>query len=288
MKPIQIAYYSDLHLEYSSISLKSTHSDVIVVAGDLWAGEPEKGIFWMQEQFPEKPVLFVPGNHDFEFVPRIEAIQRFKKVAQGTNVHVLCEEVWNYQGIRFLGTPFYSAFDLHGDTLKQVEKTMQACQAYLPVGDYWEKEYGDVFDMHQCRHLALESRAWLTQELAKAQLEQQETVVITHWAPSPQCLHPRFLEKPNNAYWANPCDDMVKQTQLWIHGHTHDTHQHHLGNNPYRGHICCNPRSVCSSNELAQPYFEWNPSVCVWRADQIRNLQIHHQTIHQKNQKQEI
>ena len=54
---------SDLHLEFSTFQPPPTDADVIVLAGDIDKGN--KGIYWARETFPAKPILYVPGNHEF-------------------------------------------------------------------------------------------------------------------------------------------------------------------------------------------------------------------------------
>ena len=54
---------SDLHLEFGKVKIPETDADVIVLAGYIHVGS--KGISWARKQFPDKPVIYVLGNHEF-------------------------------------------------------------------------------------------------------------------------------------------------------------------------------------------------------------------------------
>ena len=55
---------SDLHnefLEYLSTGT-SKEADVIVLAGDIGSGV--KGVEWARAEWPDKPIVYVAGNHE--------------------------------------------------------------------------------------------------------------------------------------------------------------------------------------------------------------------------------
>lgn len=54
---------SDLHIEFDDFEPPETSADVVVLAGDTHVGV--KGIEWAAQAFPDKPILYVPGNHEF-------------------------------------------------------------------------------------------------------------------------------------------------------------------------------------------------------------------------------
>ena len=70
------------------------------------------------------------------------------------------------------------------------------------------------------RHAA--HRAFIERELARAEAEGVETVVvITHHAPSPICVRPWYRDSKINSAFASNLDDVIEryQPRLWIHGH---------------------------------------------------------------------
>jgi 3',5'-cyclic AMP phosphodiesterase CpdA len=59
---------SDLHLELThgwdlTAGNARPEFDVLVIAGDL-VPKMERGVNWLLERVPDKPVVFVPGNHE--------------------------------------------------------------------------------------------------------------------------------------------------------------------------------------------------------------------------------
>jgi predicted phosphodiesterase len=63
---------SDLHQEFSSFQPPSTDADIIILAGDIWKGN--KGVYWARDTFPDKPIVYVMGNHEFYGFQRKEIV----------------------------------------------------------------------------------------------------------------------------------------------------------------------------------------------------------------------
>jgi Icc-related predicted phosphoesterase len=64
--------------------------------------------------------------------------------------------------------------------------------------------------------------------------------VITHHAPSPKSVHPRFAGSPLNACFVSDAERLIdgRRAQLWIHGHTHDSFDYTVNG----ARVLCNPR----------------------------------------------
>jgi predicted phosphodiesterase len=60
---VKIQTLSDLHIEFQPFQLIETDADVIVLAGDIHVGE--KGVKWAIANIPNKPVIYVLGNHEY-------------------------------------------------------------------------------------------------------------------------------------------------------------------------------------------------------------------------------
>ena len=52
---------SDVHLSLASLDIPETDADLVILAGDI--GRPATAVSWMSKF--AKPVLYVPGNHEF-------------------------------------------------------------------------------------------------------------------------------------------------------------------------------------------------------------------------------
>lgn len=60
---MRIRILSDLHVDSAPVVLPPVKADVIVLAGDI---RPGKGaLAWIKANFPEQPVVYVLGNHEF-------------------------------------------------------------------------------------------------------------------------------------------------------------------------------------------------------------------------------
>ncbi len=58
---LKLLIYSDLHIEFEDFTLTSIDYDVVILAGDIHI--KNKGLEWAIENFPDKPVVYVLGNH---------------------------------------------------------------------------------------------------------------------------------------------------------------------------------------------------------------------------------
>lgn len=255
----KIALFSDIHLEHSNFHPHSLDADVVVVAGDLQAGpKPEYGVYFLQQAFPDKPVIYVPGNHEFECTRIVEALERMKEAAQGSLVQVLHNETYDFGGVRFLGTPLYSGFRSLGEG-EERQKLMERCKVIsdfsntvVRKGEPWTPWV--MSDWHD------EACAWLSGELEECLLEDIPSVVVTHWAPSLQSMDPRFNDE-FSGYWLNPCEGLVQRAHLWLHGHIHSSAEYHLGVDPHKGWVYCNPRGYSKLMDLSpNPHFK-NPKI---------------------------
>src|SRR4029079_17950247 len=76
---------SDLHLSVCALDAPSTDADAVILAGDI--ERPQQAIAWASAL--RKPVLYVPGNHEFyggSIAGTRDALARF---AAGTNVRLV-------------------------------------------------------------------------------------------------------------------------------------------------------------------------------------------------------
>ena len=79
---------NDLHIEFEDFEPPATDADVVVLAGDIGVGM--EGLRWAEDRFPDKPVIYVPGNHEFYHhdITLIEAL----KAQAPERIHVLNDD----------------------------------------------------------------------------------------------------------------------------------------------------------------------------------------------------
>lgn len=71
------------------------------------------------------------------------------------------------------------------------------------------------------------TRALIERVLARSCNE--PTVVVTHHAPHPGSVAPRFAGHPVNPAFVNDLAALMGPAALWIHGHTHDSSDYMVG-----------------------------------------------------------
>ena len=110
---------SDWHLEEQPLwtfPAEMPDFDVAVIAGDL-----ERGIVAAIRQIrsapalKDKPVVFVPGNHDFDEAVFQDVIaEGLAFAAEYPNIHVLHRRSITIAGVRFVGATLWTDYALYG------------------------------------------------------------------------------------------------------------------------------------------------------------------------------
>lgn len=238
---MKLQLLSDLHLETESYQpLPAPGAELLVLAGDIdmtWRS------FELFRGWPV-PVLFVPGNHEFDRRDVDATRDELRAHVQALGLRMLDDEsivMPDARGrrVRFVGSTRWCDFDAFGPAGR--ERAMRA-------GGYFQKvmqaeRHGQPFDVEAVRALALESRAWLAGELARssATSDWDATVVITHFAPSLKSADPRYGRQPGTASFCNDDEALLPGAQLWLHGHLHCRHDYRLGGTRIasnaRGHV---------------------------------------------------
>lgn len=82
---MQLHVLSDLHTAFADFDLPEIGADVVVLAGDVGVGKG--GLECLLKQRLDKPVIYVPGNHEF-YGHDISLVGRLRSDAP-SDVHVL-------------------------------------------------------------------------------------------------------------------------------------------------------------------------------------------------------
>src|SRR5689334_3105936 len=104
---------SDLHLEFGPLALPPVEADVSILAGDINLGI--SGLRWILKNIPNRPVLYVVGNHEYygTAIPRLA--ERLRKLVRHTNVTLLENDSIRIGDITFLGACLWTDLELYGD-----------------------------------------------------------------------------------------------------------------------------------------------------------------------------
>jgi predicted MPP superfamily phosphohydrolase len=193
---MRVQILSDLHLEFAPFQSNNVDADVIVLAGDVHTGK--NGIKWILKAFPDRPVIYVLGNHEFygQKIPKL--ISEIKEIAQGANVHVLENDSVEIGNVTFLGATLWTDFRLNGDPV------IAEVAAQIGVTDFRRIRVTPSYRRFRpadARRINAQSLDWMAQQVEKA--GGRKIVVVTHHAPSPQSIPSRFQNDPLNPAFAS-------------------------------------------------------------------------------------
>ncbi len=228
---MKVHILNDLHIEFEDITPPVTDADVVVLAGDIGVGSI--ALPWIERCFPTRPVIYVAGNHEFYHhdLNIVGALQRDAP----DHVHVLDNTAIEINGVRFLGSTLWTDFLLFG----VADQVFSMQQAHSGMADFsLIRCDGKPFTPEDAIRLHEQSRDWLAQMLA--QPFDGKTVVVTHHAPSPRSVHPRYAQHPLTPAFASDLEELMDASRvaLWIHGHMHDAFDYQV----HGTRIMCNPR----------------------------------------------
>lgn len=215
---------SDLHLEFGSTSIPRPSADVVVLAGDIHLGRD--GRKWIRNQFQDRPVVYVLGNHEFYRNSYPELVDILKRETEGSNIHVLENASIELEGMRFLGCTLWTDF------LSGLEPEVAIQMAERDMSDYSLVRNSNTNRKLRARDTIAahnESVAWLKSELSKGNAS--KTVVVTHHAPSVHSQPSFYSESLLGPAFVSNLDYLVKESgaALWIHGHTHFNVDYKIG-----------------------------------------------------------
>jgi len=214
----------DLHLEFGPTRIPPTEADVVVLAGDIHLGR--EGRRWTRSHIPDKPVIYVLGNHEFYRHSLPELTETLKRETDGSHIHLLENSSVEISGYTFLGCTLWTDFQLTPNP----DAAMQAAESIM--SDYSIIEFSPERRMLRARdtvRLHAESVAWLRGKLAKC--DRERTIVVTHHAPSDRSEAPYHANSPLKPAFASKLDSLIQQSRipLWIHGHTHHNVDYTIG-----------------------------------------------------------
>ncbi|PSK90361.1 metallophosphoesterase [Taibaiella chishuiensis] len=229
---MKIQIISDLHQEFGITLLDFRNADLVIFAGDVNLGT--KGIAWIKEQIPDKPVIYVLGNHEYYKGTYPKALHQVIAAAEGSNIIVLENNSVELEGIRFHGATLWTDFALFGDSRSYgiiCQEQMNDYKRIRRYPSYSKLRSIDTFNIHHA------SRAWLERSLAESGARQN--IVITHHAPSIRSLPEQYRNDTLSAAYASDLESLIRQYQpaYWIHGHIHTPSRYTIAGTE----IICNP-----------------------------------------------
>lgn len=254
---------SDLHTEFEDLIVPDRGADLIVLAGDIGVGLEGVGHSMATSRRLGRPVVYVPGNHEFyqnrnvlptveqdPYVDGIDTMVRLMKLkAEGSGVVVLDNAEFRMGDLRVLGTILWTDFQLFGP--ETIDRAMTRAAAV--VNDFrgciqhCARNFlpEDALDRHR------RSLRWLIEMLHEP--FEGVTVVVSHHAPSMKSVPPKFRQELATAAFASDLKHLIEDTdiELWIHGHTHYSVDYRIG----KTRVVSNQRGYPYENVPCDPCF---------------------------------
>ena len=272
---MKLQLLSDLHLEVhpSWTPQPAPGAELLVLAGDIGSyqegtllGDDDFGLarFSPLQGWPT-PVLFVPGNHEYDTLDFDQAHARLRQTCERLGIIWLEREVITWaqilaqsplptaapkvQALRFIGTTLWTDFDALGPlsaqpaaqagapiktsastpTTSALTQQLKARDKAFRAANYYLKKTAS--SRHGAPMLAEQVReqALLCQAWLTQALNEPfdgDTVVVTHFAPSLLSADPRYGMAPGTAGFCNALDPLLPKAKLWLHGHLHAPSQY--------------------------------------------------------------
>ena len=221
---MRIQIVSDLHLEFHNpLPPLAAGAGVIVCAGDL-APIGTGAVIYAAEWWSGAHILYVPGNHEFYGTDIDRGSERLADQCGALGITLLDPGAIEIDGVHFIGATLWTDFLLDG-----IAGEAGAHAAARGMSDFagqiLHKGGTRRFTSYASARRHAEERRFIEAELAAAQREGKAAVVITHHAPTPRSIAPRFHGHPMNPGFASNLEALIGryEPRLWIHGHVHDS-----------------------------------------------------------------
>ncbi|OSI34265.1 metallophosphoesterase [Bradyrhizobium canariense] len=227
---------SDIHLELTRgwdlpAGDARPNFDVLIVAGDL-IPRAERGVRWLLERVPDRPVIYVMGNHE-PYGQDIDIdLEKAKKAAAGTNVHVLERETIRVGDVTFAGATLWTDFAVNGDAHGAMITAGERMNDFKKIRF---SNYEQRFLPHHALTRHFKSVAFLKAEMRQPR-GQDRLVIVTHHAPvrhhsetprpeNDRALDPAYRSDLTRLMVSGPdegCGALLP-ADLWVFGHTHES-----------------------------------------------------------------
>ncbi|MHC2467414.1 metallophosphoesterase [Bradyrhizobium embrapense] len=234
---------SDLHVEQTRgwdlpTGDARPQFDTLVVAGDL-IPRMERGVSWLVERVPDKPVIYASGNHEAYGTDIDRTVEKAMSAADGTKVLVLQNRSIKLDDVTFAGGTTWTDFNLFGDAHRAMRVAAERMNDFRKIRT---ARYQQRFLPHHAPDRHMQARSFLDAEMREPR--SGPLVVVTHRAPIPSRanrlarLYPssrRSDEELLDAIYRSDLTELMLPTtnddergalepaDLWIYGHTRES-----------------------------------------------------------------
>jgi predicted phosphodiesterase len=197
--------------------------DVLVIAGDL-IPRAERGVAWLRERVTDRPIVFVPGNHEFYGCDIDRTVEKARRAAAGTNLRILQNDAVEIDGVLFVGATLWTNFELFGNRDLAMRRAAEGMNDYRRIRKrrYLERlRPADTLARH------FESREFIKRVTRESTAARK--VVVTHHGCVREALKAGTETDILSAAYTSDCSDLLENVDLWAYGHTHESRDFKVG-----------------------------------------------------------
>ena len=242
---MKIHLMSDVHLEFAKFQDHVVpECDVVVLAGDTSPGLP--GVIWAMEKFPNNPVIYGMGNHEYYKMSGFDRhLKKLKEHTKDSNVHVMNNETIVFGDTRFIVATLWTDYDLFGTIPISRMYAEQYMNDYRLIKDDKFRKINTNFLVKE----HLNSKHYIVEELSKPFAG--KTVVVTHHGPSYLSIAPIYQNDKLSPCYASRLENLMLdfKPNLWLHGHVHNCFDYVVGET----RVVTNPRAYPGENARFNP-----------------------------------
>ncbi len=272
---MKIAIASDLHLEFCDIDLKNTDgAEVLLLAGDIMVAEDlhdfpapidsyvlntvnraakaQRYRDFLERINKEFPVtLMVAGNHEFYHGKWDQTLETMRsEVAPYENIRFLENDIFDYNGVRFIGSTLWTDMDKQ-DPLALIN--IKYFMNDFKVIKHEKRGYKPIDPMDTVmRHIKslkfIYDNSWVD--------DIEKIVVVSHHAPTFRSIGKDYVDHDSNPAYASDlayfiCN--IPEIKLWAHGHIHSPSDYMVGD---YCRVVANPRGYASESYDTYPDYK--------------------------------
>lgn len=247
---MRIQILSDLHLEIGqSDAISFDRADVVVLAGDIH--QSTQSIAWIKRHIPDKPVIYVLGNHEYYKGAYPKTLYQIQQAAKSTNIQVLENTFFDIADVRFHGATLWTDFSIFGDPRDYGILCQDMMNDYRYIKQslsYSKLRTINTYQIHQV------SKTWLAESLSAS--TDRRNIVITHHAPSLKSIPMHQKNQAVVAAYVSNLEAFILDHRplYWVHGHTHWATRYLIGDTE----VICNPHGYIDA-----PRGGFNPALII-------------------------
>lgn len=255
-----ILQLTDLHLEWNtkltdySTVINQQVADVVVITGDLHANT--RGIDFIKHLISlGYQVVYILGNHEFYNYEINEIIERWRVLAAVTpGLYFLEEDSVVIDNVEFFGSCLWTEMGtsepgemIHWDLKQRIKRN----DDFTCTKNWTPQKMADRFH-----------RVWPKMRDMILASESENKVMLSHFLPSWESIHPAYFGNPANPFFASALDEFIKISKLryWFHGHAHTSFDYRIGEDDDACRIICHPYGYHDLNQV-NPEFNWTNRV---------------------------